>query len=91
MRKRSGFYERIPPCPLRIRPGQGITPYLETREYRRVVNSLEEGWTAFCDGLTAEQSRQLDTLLVQEKKAGYLAERAFFYSGLSVGIGLGRL
>ena len=39
----------------------------------------------------AEQSRQLDTLLVQEKKAGYLAERAFFYSGLSVGIGLGRL
>ena len=43
---------------------KGITPYLETREYRRVVNSLEEGWTAFCDGLTAEQSRQLDTLLV---------------------------
>ena len=70
---------------------KGITPYLETREYRRVVNSLEEGWTAFCDGLTAEQSKQLNTLRVQEQKAGYLAEQAFFYSGLSIGVGLGRL
>lgn len=56
-----------------------------------MVDRLEEGWTAFCGGLTAEQSKQLNTLRVQEQKAGYLAEQAFFYSGLSIGVGLGRL
>ena len=68
-----------------------VRPYLETREYRRMVDRLEEGWTAFCGGLTAEQSKQLNTLRVQEQKAGYRAEQAFFYRGLSIGVGWGRL
>lgn len=70
---------------------QGITPYLETREYRRAICDLEEDWETFRSTLTAEQDRDLAALLIREKKAEYLGEEAVFRCGLSMGIGLGRL
>ena len=68
-----------------------VPTYLETWEYRRAVFDLEEKWSEFRSRLTAEQGKWLDALLDQERKAGYLEEKAVFYSGLSIGVGLGRL
>lgn len=70
---------------------EGVTPYLETREYRRAVCDLEENWVAFRAGLTAEQGKRLDALLKQEREVGCLTEEATFASGLSIGVSLGRL
>ncbi len=68
-----------------------IGRYLESREYYRAVCDLEENWTAFRSGLTAEQGERLDALLGQERQVGYLTEEAAFCSALSIGVGLGRL
>ena len=68
-----------------------VMPYLETWEYRRATCDLEEAWTAFRSTLTAEQDRRLDALLLKEKKAGQLEEKAAFCCVLSMGVSLGRL
>ena len=70
---------------------QRVTPYLETREYRRATYDLEEDWTAFRSTLTAEQARILDALLNRERNAACLEDQAIFSCGLSMGVGLGRL
>lgn len=68
-----------------------IADYLESREYRRVTYDLEADWTAFRSTLTAEQDRRLDGLLDRERQAAELEEMAAFCSGVSIGVGLGRL
>lgn len=56
-----------------------IPDYLQTGEYRRVVYGLEEGLEAFRSTLTAEQSRELDTLLSQKTRLTSLRVRRDFW------------
>ena len=68
-----------------------VTAYLEDWEYRRIMEGLEEDWTAFRATLTAGQDRRLEALLTRERDVEELEESAVFRCGLSMGIGLGRL
>ena len=68
-----------------------IDAYLNTWEHLRLTYDLEEDWEAFRSVLTAEQDRRLDALLLKEKKAGQLEEKAAFCCVLSMGVSLGRL
>lgn len=68
-----------------------IDAYLNTWEHLRLTYDLEEDWEAFRSMLTAEQDRRLDALLLKEKKAGQLEEKAAFCCVLSMGVSLGRL
>ena len=68
-----------------------IDAYLNTWEHLRLTYDLEEDWEAFRSVLTAEQDRRLDALLLKEKNAGQLEEKAAFCCALSMGVSLGRL
>ena len=68
-----------------------LDAYLNTWEHLRLTYDLEEDWEAFRSMLTAEQDRRLDALLLKEKKAGQLEEKAAFCCALSMGVSLGRL
>ena len=68
-----------------------VTKYLQTPEYRRATDGLEEGWEDFRATLTDAQTQTLDVLLNQESDIEELEDEASFLAGISIGLDLGRL